>query len=82
MYKNQLTNLEIVISEFSNMQFLENLSKFTSYIYNVIECYCKLPSFFIIDLAHNPLTQEKEYRFYVIFHIPSLKVLDRQGNIF
>ena len=32
-----------------------------------------------IDLYHNPLAQENEYRLVVIFNIPSLKLLDRKG---
>ncbi|XP_038053450.1 leucine-rich repeat-containing protein 72-like [Patiria miniata] len=31
-----------------------------------------------LNLYHNPLAQEKEYRLHVIFRVPSLKLLDRE----
>ncbi|XP_069769886.1 leucine-rich repeat-containing protein 72 isoform X4 [Narcine bancroftii] len=32
----------------------------------------------LTDLFNNPLTQDKDYRLYVIYHLPSVQLLDRQ----
>ncbi|XP_041039918.1 leucine-rich repeat-containing protein 72 [Carcharodon carcharias] len=32
----------------------------------------------ITDLFNNPLTQDQDYRLYVIYHLPSVQLLDRQ----
>ncbi|XP_055517782.1 leucine-rich repeat-containing protein 72 [Leucoraja erinacea] len=31
-----------------------------------------------LNIFNNPLTQDKDYRLYVIYHLPSVKLLDRQ----
>ena len=33
------------------------------------------------DLFDNPVAQEPEYRLYVIHHVPTVELLDRQGII-
>ena len=55
-------------------------------LYCIPVCYCKVMFYNnvcqhdVLDLFGNPLTQEPEYRLYLIYHVPSLEILDRKGT--
>ncbi|PIK55413.1 hypothetical protein BSL78_07684 [Apostichopus japonicus] len=63
-----LTNLKIIMLQNNQLTKLEDTMKEFKYMQGLET----------LNLSKNPLAQESEYRYYTIFHIPSLKLLDRR----
>ncbi|KAJ8049712.1 Leucine-rich repeat-containing protein 72 [Holothuria leucospilota] len=65
---NHLTNLRILMLQNNQLTRLEE----------TVGEFKFMQGLETLNLSKNPLAQESEYRYYTVFHVPSLKLLDRR----
>lgn len=75
---NELVDVSGALQHLTNLKILMLQSNQLTKLEDTVREFKYMQGLEILNLSKNPLAQESEYRHYTIFHIPSLKLLDRR----
>ncbi|XP_071795894.1 leucine-rich repeat-containing protein 72-like [Asterias amurensis] len=75
---NELVSISGTIGHLSCLQVLMLHNNQLSKLEETVNEMKKMQALHTLNLYHNPVAQEYDYRLFVIFNIPTLKLLDRE----
>ncbi|GCC27966.1 hypothetical protein chiPu_0006392 [Chiloscyllium punctatum] len=78
LHNNLITDVTGALKHLTSLQILMLQNNWLHKVEKVISEFKKLRWLHTLNLFNNPLTQEQDYRLYVIYHVPSVQLLDRQ----
>ncbi|XP_069769883.1 leucine-rich repeat-containing protein 72 isoform X1 [Narcine bancroftii] len=78
LQNNMLTDLTGTLKHLTSLQILMLHNNGLIKLEKVVAEFKKMRWMHTLNLFNNPLTQDKDYRLYVIYHLPSVQLLDRQ----
>ncbi|XP_059497668.1 leucine-rich repeat-containing protein 72 [Stegostoma tigrinum] len=78
LHNNLLTDITGALKHLTSLQILMLQNNWLHKMEKVVSEFKKLRWLHTLNLFNNPLTQEQDYRLYVIYHVPSVQLLDRQ----
>uniref|UniRef100_UPI00398E6865 leucine-rich repeat-containing protein 72 isoform X2 n=1 Tax=Pristiophorus japonicus TaxID=55135 RepID=UPI00398E6865 len=66
------------LKHLTSLQILMLHNNWLTKVEKIISEFKRLRWMHTLNLFNNPLTQDRDYRLYVIYHLPSVQLLDRQ----
>ncbi|CAH1786897.1 unnamed protein product [Owenia fusiformis] len=77
--QNEMVEISGALEHLTCMEVLHLHDNQLTKLENVIYELRKMQNLKVLNLFNNPISQEEEYRLYVIHHVPSVELLDRQA---
>ncbi|XP_077979278.1 leucine-rich repeat-containing protein 72-like [Glandiceps talaboti] len=74
---NQLVDISGAIQHLTSLHTIMLQRNQLTKLEETVKEFKKMQALKVLNLFSNPLAQEKEYRLYVIHHVPSVELLDR-----
>ncbi|XP_072910223.1 leucine-rich repeat-containing protein 72 isoform X2 [Hemitrygon akajei] len=78
LQNNLLIDVTDTLKHLTNLEILMLHNNWLTKLEKVIAELKKLMWLHTLNLFNNPLTQDQDYRLYVIYHLPSVQLLDRK----
>ncbi|XP_072110513.1 LOW QUALITY PROTEIN: leucine-rich repeat-containing protein 72 [Mobula birostris] len=78
LQNNLLTDVTDTLKHLTNLEILMLHNNWLTKLEKVVAELKKLMWLHTLNLFNNPLTQDRDYRLYVIYHLPSVQLLDRK----
>ncbi|XP_059828633.1 leucine-rich repeat-containing protein 72 isoform X4 [Hypanus sabinus] len=78
LQNNLLTDVTDTLKHLTNLEILMLHNNWLTKLEKVVTELKKLMWLHTLNLFNNPLTQDQDYRLYVIYHLPSVQLLDRK----
>ncbi|XP_072910226.1 leucine-rich repeat-containing protein 72 isoform X5 [Hemitrygon akajei] len=81
LQNNLLIDVTDTLKHLTNLEILMLHNNWLTKLEKVIAELKKLMWLHTLNLFNNPLTQDQDYRLYVIYHLPSVQLLDRKCSM-
>ncbi|XP_067909031.1 leucine-rich repeat-containing protein 72 [Heterodontus francisci] len=77
LHNNLLTDITGTLKHLTSLQILMLQNNWLTKVEKIVTELKKLIWLHTLNLFNNPLTQDRDYRLYVVYHLPSVQLLDR-----